>query len=146
MSTNAVTSIQSHEDVVKLGNGTVALEAKYSFNNPYSINGPFGTVDVTLLDEPELQSAVGTVNIQTLYGMGSLTTLHYTGTTAYDGSTGITTIIALGKGTMSAWPNPKKAVTAKIKMTLSPGFGSGTLTVEGFLQDYTLTATSVQVG
>lgn len=146
MLTDNATAVQSNEDVAKLADGKILLEAKYSFQNPYSINGPFGTLNVNLLEEPAGQSAVGAVLIQTLFGMGTETNLQYNGTSTFNPSTGYTTVNAVGKGIMRAWPNPPKPVTANIEFTLAPGFKSGVLTVEGFLQGYELTATSVQIG
>jgi hypothetical protein len=146
MTTENATAVQSHEELTTLAAGTVIVQAKYSFQNPYSINGPFGTLQVTILDEPTGQSAVGNVVIQTLFGMGSETNLQYNGTSVFNPSTGYTTVNAVGKGVMNAWPNPPVPVTAKIEFTLAPGFKSGTLNVEGFLQGYALTATSIQMG
>ena len=48
MTTDTVTAVQSNEYLAKLADGKVLLQAKYSFQNPYSINGPFGTLNVTL--------------------------------------------------------------------------------------------------
>lgn len=146
MTTENATAVQSNEELTKLATGKVIVQAKYSFQNPYSINGPFGTLGVTILDEPREQSAIGTVIIQTLFGMGTETTLQYNGISEFNPSTGYTTVKAIGKGIMNAWPNPPVPVTANIDIELAPGFKSGTLTVEGFLQGYTLTATSVQMG
>lgn len=146
MTTENATGVQSHEDVINLANGTVLLQAKYSFQNPYSINGPFGTLSVTLMEDASGQSAIGEVVIQTLFGMGTLTTLQYNGPATVNGSTGYTSVTAVGKGVMHAWPNPDKPVTAKINFSLAPTFKSGTLTVEGFLDEYALTATSIVRG
>jgi hypothetical protein len=146
MTTDNATAVQSNEELAKLADGKVLLQAKYSFQNPYSINGPFGTLNVTLLEESTGQSAIGTVTIQTLFGMGTETTLQYSGPSSFNPSTGYTSVQAIGKGTMNAWPNPPQPVTAKMNFTLAPGFKSGTLTVDGFLQGYALTATSVQIG
>ncbi len=86
--TDNSTAVQSNEELAKLADGTVALQAKYSFQNPYSINGPFGTLNVTLLNEPAGQSAIGQVTIQTLFGLGTETTLQYNGPSAFNPSTG----------------------------------------------------------
>lgn len=147
MTTTAATNVQSHDDVTQLATGKIILQAKYGFANPYSINGPFGTLEVTLLEDASGTSAIGKVTIQTLYGMGSETNLQYDGPATSNGSTGYTSVSALGKGTMSAWPNPPKAITAEIAFDLAPTFKTGTLSVEGFFEGYTLTPTaSSQIG
>lgn len=146
MTTDNATAVQSHEELVKLADGKILVQAKYSFQNPYSINGPFGTLNVTLTEDSSGQSAIGSVTIQTLFGMGTETTLQYSGAANFNPSTGYTNVTAVGKGVMHAWPNPDRPVTAKMNFELAPGFKSGTLTVEGFLQGYTLTATSIQIG
>ncbi|MES2554714.1 MAG: hypothetical protein V4604_01110 [Bacteroidota bacterium] len=146
MTTDNATAVQSHEDVTKLADGKVLVQAKYSFQNPYSINGPFGTLNVTLTEDASGQGVIGNVTIQTLFGMGTETTLQYNGTAVFNPSTGYTNANAVGKGVMHAWPNPDRPVTAKMNFELAPGFKSGTLTVDGFLQDYALTATSIQIG
>jgi hypothetical protein len=146
MSTENATAVQSHEAVTKLANGKVLVEAKYSFQNPYSINGPFGTLQVTLMEDASGQSAIGEVVIHTLFGMGSETTLQYDAPATVNGSTGYTSVKAIAKGIMRAWPDKPRAITTAMNFDLAPGFKSGTLTVDGFLQGYTLTATSVQIG
>lgn len=146
METTQSTAVQSHADVTKLASGKVVLQATYSFMNPYSINGPFGTLDVTYLQDASGLSAIGTVKIQTLFGMGSLTSLQYNGPVTANGSTGYTSVSAEGKGVMNAWPNPPQAITAEVAFSLSPTFESGTLSVEGFFEGYALTPTSVNRG
>jgi hypothetical protein len=37
-------------------------------------------------------------------------------------------------------------VQAAIQLAIQPGYKSGTITVEGFLSGFTLTATSLQIG
>ena len=146
METTHATAVQSHEDVLNLAAGKVVLQASYSFMNPYSINGPFGTLEVTYLEDASGLSAIGTVKIQTLFGMGSLTTLQYNGPVTSNGSTGYTSVDTQGKGVMNAWPNPPQPITAEVAFDLAPTFKSGTLSVEGFFEGYTLTPTSVQHG
>lgn len=145
MITENTTVIQSDEELAKLADGKILLQAKYSFQNPYSINGPFGTLNVTLMEETAGQGAVGQVTIQTLFGMGTETTLQYDGTSEFNSSTGYTSVKAIGKGTMHAWPNPPRPITTGIQFTLTPGFKSGSLTVEGFFQGFELTAISIQL-
>lgn len=145
MITEKMAVVQSDEELAKLADGKISLQAKYSFQNPYSINGPFGTLNVTLMEEPTGQSAIGTVTIQTLFGMGSETILHYNGAADFNGSSGYTSVKTIGKGTMHAWPNPPKPVTTGIQFALAPGFKSGTLTVDGFFQGFELTAISIQI-
>lgn len=147
MSTTAATSVQSHEEVTQLASGNVVLQAKYGFANPYSINGPFGTLEVTITEDAAGMTAFGKVTIQTLYGMGTETTFQYSGPATFNGSTGYTSVSTQGKGIMYAWPNPPKPITAEIAFDLAPTFKSGTLSVEGFFEGYALTPTaSTQVG
>ncbi|MNE10950.1 hypothetical protein D3C87_32740 [compost metagenome] len=146
MITDNATAVQSNEELAKLADGKVVVVARYSFQNPYSINGPFGSLEVTLLEEPAGQTAVGKVTIQTLFGMGTETNLQYSGPSDFNPSTGYTSVKAIGKGTMNAWPNPPKPITTEVSFTLAPGFKSGTLSVDGFFQGFALTATLVQIG
>lgn len=145
MITENLAVVQSDEELAKLADGKILLQAKYSFQNPYSINGPFGTLNVTLMEESNGQSAVGIITIQTLFGMGSETILQYSGNAEFNGSTGYTSVKTTGKGTMHAWPNPPKPITTGIQFALSPGFKSGTLSVDGFFQGFELTAISIQI-
>lgn len=139
MITEKAAAVQSNEELAKLADGQVVLQAEYSFMNPYSINGPFGTLNVTLTDESTGQGAIGQISIQTLFGMGTKTSLQFNSTSNFNPSTGYTTVNAVGKGTITAWPDPPKPITANINLALAPGFKAGTLTVEGFFQDYALT-------
>lgn len=142
--TTGTTAVQSHEDVINLASGTVVLQAKYSFANPYSINGPFGTLEVTLTEDASGMSAFGKVTIQTLFGMGTETVLQYNGPATFNGSTGYTSVSTQGKGIMYAWPNPPKPINTEIAFTLAPTFKSGNLSVEGFFEDYTLVPVTTQ--
>jgi hypothetical protein len=151
MDQQPATSVQSHEEVTQLAVGHVLLEATYSFMNPYSINGPFGTLQLTITAPPPSSNpgptvAFGTVTIQTIFGLGSTTKLQYNGTSSFNGSTGYTTVTAQGVGTMNSFPDHAKPVQAAIQLAIQPGYKSGTITVEGFLSGFTLTATSLQIG
>lgn len=146
MITDNATAVQSNEELEKLANGNILLQAKYSFQNPYSINGPFGTLDVTLIEDQSGQGAIGTVMIQTLFGMGTETNLQYRGKSEFNPSTGYTSVKGVGRGVMNAWPNPPRPIVTELNFELAPGFEKGTLTVEGFFQGFALTATSVQIG
>jgi hypothetical protein len=145
MATATSSAIQSHDNLTELVTGTIQMKARYSFQNPNSINGPFGTLDVVLINEGGVQTAFGTVNIQTLFEMGSETHLVYAAPSHFNPSTGYTTVSAEGKGTITIWPNQAKAISAEINISLAPGFKSGTLSVEGFFEDYTLTPVSIQL-
>lgn len=145
MSTATSSAVQSHENLTELATGTIEMKARYSFQNPNSINGPFGTLDVTLINEAGVQAAFGTVTINTLFGMGSETHLVYAAPSHFNPSTGYTNVSAEGKGTITIWPNPAKAISAEIDYALAPGFKSGTLSVEGFFEGFTLTPVSIQM-
>lgn len=146
METNTLAAVQSDEELNKLAGGKVLLQASYSFMNPQSINGPFGTLEVTYLQDTSGVTAVGTVNIQTLFGLGTNTKLYYNGPVVSNGSTGYTNVSTEGRGVMNAWPNPPQPVNTRVIFSLAPTFKTGTLTVEGFLTGFTLTPTSVQQG
>lgn len=147
MTQTASTFVQSHDEVTQLAAGTISLQATYSFQNPYSINGPFGSIDLTITSTPSgLEAAFGDLTIQTLFGVGTLTKLHYTGTASFNGSTGYTTVKAEGIGTINSYPDHPKPVKAAIQLSLAPGFQSGTITVQGFLSGFALTPTSLRIG
>lgn len=86
---------------------------------------------------------MGTVVINTLWGLGTVTNLSFNGPASFNGSTGYTTINAQGHGTITVRPDPPKYITAQITISLQPGFESGTLSVEGFFTDYAIQATAV---
>lgn len=146
METNMVTAIQSDEELNKLASGKVLVVAKYSFMNPTSINGPFGTLEVTYLEDATGVTALGNVEIQTLFGVGSYTKLYYNGPVVSNGSTGYTNVNTEGRGLMNTFPNPPQPVNTRVIFSLAPTFKTGTLTVEGFLTGFTLTPTSIQQG
>lgn len=145
MITDNATAVQSNEELAKLAEGKVLVVAKYSFQNPFSINGPFGTLDVTISVDSTGQTAVGKVAIQTLFGMGTETNLQYDGTAIVSG-TGSTSVKTLGKGTITAWPDPPKPIAAEISFTLASGYESGTISVSGFFDGFALMPISVQAG
>lgn len=144
MITDNATAVQSNEDLAKLANGTVLVVAKYSFQNPYSINGPFGTLEVTISEDSTGQTAVGKVTIQTLFGMGTETNLQYDGSAKVN--SGITFVKTLGKGTITAWPDPPKPIAAEISFSLAAGYESGAISVSGFFDGFALMPISVQNG
>ena len=144
MITDNATAVQSNEDLAKLADGTVLVVAKYSFQNPYSINGPFGTLEVTISENSTGQTAVGKVAIQTLFGMGTETNLQYDGAATVN--SGVTFVNTLGKGTITAFPDPPKPIAAEISFTLASGYESGSISVSGFFDGFALMPISVQIG
>ncbi|MGG8495640.1 hypothetical protein ACQY1Q_04430 [Tenacibaculum sp. TC6] len=139
------THIESNQELEKLASGTVSIIAKYAFQNPYSINGPFGTLELTITEDSSsvTKNAFGDIVINTLWGLGSYTNLKFTGPAKFNGSTGYTSIEADSKGTITVRPNPPKSIEAKVSITLQPGFQEGTLSVEGFFSDFAIKATYV---
>ena len=47
---NSNTAVESNADLEQLATQGLGVIAKYAFQNPYSINGPFGTMDLALTD------------------------------------------------------------------------------------------------
>jgi len=138
------THVKSNQELEKLASGEVGIIAKYAFQNPYSINGPFGTLELTLSgNNSDKEVAVGEIEINTLWGLGSYTNLKFTGTGNFNGSTGYTGIQANSIGTITIRPNAPKPIKAKVNISLKPGFQEGTLSVEGFFSDFTIKATFV---
>ncbi|MNU83557.1 hypothetical protein D3C71_732590 [compost metagenome] len=146
MITDNATAVQSNEELAKLADGNVLVQAKYSFQNPFSINGPFGTLDVTISEDSTGQTAVGKVAIQTLFGMGTETNMQYDGSAVVNSATGSTSVKTLGKGTITAWPDAPKPIAAEISFTLASGYESGTISVSGFFDGFALMPISVHVG
>lgn len=145
MSTIIPQVIDSNNELEKLSTGDIGIIAEYAFQNPYSINGPFGTMKLTLSNDTVSNEniAIGTIKINTLWGLGSTTNLHFESTDDFNGSTGYTSINAESKGTITIRPNPPKLIRAKVNISLEPGFQEGTLSVEGFFQDFQVKATYV---
>lgn len=138
------TTVQSNEDLSTLATANIGIQADYAFSNPYSINGPFGTLSLVLsAGATGQETGTGSIVINTLWGMGSVTNLGFSGPAAFDGSTGYTTITAEGHGTIAVRPNPPRYITAQISISLQPGFEEGTLSVEGFFTDFTIKATAI---
>ncbi|WP_300660126.1 hypothetical protein, partial [Fluviicola sp.] len=107
-------------------------------------NGPFGTLDVIISEDATGQTAVGNAAIQTLFGMGTETKLQYDG--AAQVNSGITSVKTLGKGTITAWPDPPKPIAAEISFTLASGYESGTISVSGFFDGFALMPIAVHIG
>jgi len=143
MSSTEKTVINSNAELENLATGNIGVIAEYAFQNPYSINGPFGTMTITIKDQGDSESATGEVKINTLWGLGSVTNLKFNGEAKFNGSTGITDVVAKGQGTITVRPNPPKYITANISASLAPGFHEGSLTVEGFFQDFQIKATNI---
>ncbi|WP_428742957.1 hypothetical protein [Tenacibaculum sp.] len=138
------TYIESNQELEKLASGEVGIIAKYAFQNPYSINGPFGTLELSLSgNNTNKETAVGQIEINTLWGLGSYTNLKFTGIGVFNGSTGYTNIQANSSGAITVRPNPPKHIEAKVSISLKPGFQEGTLSVEGFFSDFAIKATFV---
>lgn len=133
------TLIQSNEDLEKLTSGNVLIIADYSFANPYSINGPLGTLNITLTND----DAFGEIEITTLYGLGTKTTLNFQGSTEFNPSTGYTTIHAIAKGVTYIPFDKPKSIKTEVSISLNPGFKEGTMSVKGFFNDYKLTLTKI---
>lgn len=144
MTPSSSTPIGSGTDLTQLATGAIAIQASYAFSNPYSINGPFGTLSLVLSAGTGQQTGAGTVVINTLWGLGTVTNLGFNGPAGFNGSTGYTTISAEGHGTITVRPDPPRYTTAQISISLQPGFEEGTLTVEGFFTDFPIKATSIQ--
>lgn len=146
MSTTIEKVVDSNKDLEKLAKGDISFIAEYAFQNPYSINGPFGNMKLTLSNDDSSTNnvAIGTIKINTLWGLGSTTILNFQSTDNFNGSTGYTTIEAESKGTITVRPNPPKLIKAKVNISLKPGFQEGTLSVEGFFNEFEIKATDVQ--
>jgi hypothetical protein len=142
----ATSAIQSAADLENLPTADIGLHAKYAFSNPYSINGPFGTMDLVISYGNGQETASGAIVISTLWGLGTITQLTFSGPAQFNGSTGYTTFTAEGHGTITIRPNSPKAISTKISCSLKPGFEEGTLSVEGFFTDFTIKAISIIVG
>lgn len=143
MASSSTAAVQSNDDLARLATGNIGVIAEYAFSNPYSINGPFGTLKLTLSAGAGQETAVGTVVINTLWGLGTVTNLSFNGPADFNGSTGYTTISAEGHGTITIRPNPPKYITAQIDISLQSGFEEGVLSVEGFFTDYPIKATAI---
>lgn len=137
--------VSSNTGLEKLSNSEIQLIAEYSFQNPNSINGPFGSMLLTLSKNSDSNQniAVGKIKINTLFGLGSTTILNYQSKSTFNPSTGYTNINTEGKGTISILPNPSKYIEAEITILLEPGLKNGTLSVEGFFSNFKVKATSV---
>lgn len=48
MAAAATTLVDSNTALGNLATGNISVIADYAFSNPYSINGPFGTLSLTL--------------------------------------------------------------------------------------------------
>lgn len=142
--TTEKTAIESNQELEKLASGDVKIIAKYAFQNPYSINGPFGTLNLTLSGSSSNQEiATGTIEINTLWGLGSYTNLTFNGSGNFNPSTGYTSIQGNGAGSITVRPNTPHHIEAKVTIELKPGFQEGTLSVEGFFDNFDIKATSV---
>ncbi|CAL2101911.1 conserved protein of unknown function [Tenacibaculum sp. 190130A14a] len=134
------TLVNSNKELEQLSSGAIQIIAEYAFQNPDSINGPFGTLKLTLSED----NAIGEIKISTLWVMGSTTLLNFNGPSHFNPSTGYTTINAASKGTISIVPNPPKPISAEVSITLNPGLKEGELTVEGFFSNFKIKATHIQ--
>ena len=135
-----MSTVSSNNQLESLNTSEIGVTAQYAFHNPDSVNGPFGTMDLTISADGD---ASGTVQINTLFGLGSVTNLTFTGTADFNGSTGYTTIDTVGHGTIIVRPNPPRHISAAIAISLEPGFQRGTMSVEGFFTNFTIIATSI---
>lgn len=144
MNTAEKTAINSNGELEGLATGNVGVIVEYAFQNPDSINGPFGTMEIVIKENGGSESASGEIKINTLWGLGSVTDLKFNGTAEFNPSTGYTTVVARGQGTITVRPNPPRYIAADIKASLEPGFHEGTLSVQGFFQNFTIKATSIK--
>lgn len=133
-------TVKSNTELEALSSQNLELQADYTFHNPASINGPFGTFMLVLGDS---ETASGTMQINTLFGLGTVTNLTYQGKATSNGSTGYTTIQAKGSGYMVIRPNQRRHVNVDIEMSLKPGFQEGTVNVSGFFTDLPCQATAI---
>lgn len=141
---NSNAAVESNADLEQIVTQGIGVIAKYAFQNPYSINGPFGTMDLALTDGSSgTESASGEININTLFGLGSSTLLRFTGEAKFNGSTGYTQIDTVGEGYITVRPNPPRYIKAGISITLAPGLEKGTMSVEGFFSNFEIKATSI---
>ncbi|WP_299122179.1 hypothetical protein [uncultured Tenacibaculum sp.] len=145
MSTTIQSAVNSNTELEKLSNGDIGIIAEYAFQNPYSINGPFGTMELTLSSDHASGEniAIGSIKINTLWGLGSSTNLHFDSVDKFNGSTGYTSINTEAKGSITVRPNPPKLIRAKVIISLEPGFHQGTISIEGFFSDFQIKATSI---
>jgi hypothetical protein len=135
-----MTAICTNEDNLRgLSDAKILFAGDYAFSNPSSINGPFGTFALAVSTNNQ---AHGTMTINTLWGMGTVTQLVYQGTSAFNGSTGYTTVTAKGVGTVSIFPNPPIHIAVDITIALAPGLAAGQVTVSRYFTALPCKATS----
>ena len=134
----------SHEDILALGEGRVVFEGTYSFHTPGSINAPQGTFTLTISEVGELKAS-GKMEITTLWGTTTHTSLTYNGVAEFNGSTGYTTVNGIGSGTMTYDFNKKRHVIANINISLKPGMREGEVTIQGFGEDMPCVLTKMEI-
>jgi hypothetical protein len=137
--------ITSKSEIEGLMGGTLAFSAAYAFNNPESINGPFGTILLELYvdDATQKEMCLGEIKINTLWGLGTITDLHFTGPVTFNGSTGYSTLTANAFGSFAMLPDLPQYVSTKLNITLKPGVKEGSLTVDGFLENFPIKVTKI---
>ncbi|MBL4605647.1 MAG: hypothetical protein JKY02_08325 [Flavobacteriaceae bacterium] len=134
----------SHEDIVSLAKGEVLFQGEYTFYTPGSINAASGNFSLLISTNSDgSTTASGEMNIQTLWGLTTKTTLHYQGKADFNSSTGYTTVKGEGHGVMIYDFNKKRTIKASILIILKPGLKNGKLTVEGFGQEMPCTVSSI---
>lgn len=92
----------------------------FSFYNPESINGPFGTFQLWI----ESTDVAGRMTIQVLFGLGATTTLNLTGTRA-----GTDPIVCTmeGEGVVNALGQPMLSVDQALSVSFASDWSTGEL-------------------
>ena len=93
----------------------------FSFYNPDSINGPFGTFQLWI----ESSNVAGRMTIQVLFGLGATTTLNLTGTLA--GTNPIVCTLQ-GEGFIMSFGEPTLSVSQGISLSFASDWSTGQLT------------------
>lgn len=120
---------KSKDDVIGV-EGRILFGGTYSFHTRNSINQPQGTFNLTILEMPSGTDAVGNMEVTTLWGNTTHTSLNYHGTAEFNSSTGYTTVNGVGKGIMTFNFNEKRPLVTNINISLQPGMKEGEMSIE----------------
>lgn len=115
--------------------GRLLFGGTYSFRTRNSINAPQGTFNLTISETPTGTDAVGNIEIATLWGDTTHTSLNYHGTAKFNGSQGYTIVNGVGKGIMTYDGNKKRPIVANMNIALQPGLRQGEVSIQGFGED-----------
>lgn len=96
----------------------------FSFENPDSINGPFGTFQLWI----EGSNVAGRMTIQILFGLGATTTLNLTGSLA--GTNPIVCTLQ-GEGFVASLGQPTLSVSQAMSVSFASDWSTGQLSFSG---------------